>query len=151
VPEPWATRLVQEGGGTVLVDEATLWPGGKFVTTHLIVATKFLTQHPGAVSRLLQGQVEANDFVNANPTEAQKAVNAGIAKVTGKPLKDATIEAAWKHLTFTNDPIASSLASSAKHAEAVGLLAAVDLKGIYDLGPLNAILTKAGKAKVTGT
>ena len=39
VPEPWATRLVHEGGGHVLVDEADLWPDGKFVTTHLIVAT----------------------------------------------------------------------------------------------------------------
>jgi NitT/TauT family transport system substrate-binding protein len=27
VPEPWATRLVLEGGGSVLVDERTLWPG----------------------------------------------------------------------------------------------------------------------------
>ena len=26
VPEPWATRLIQEGGGTVLVDERDLWP-----------------------------------------------------------------------------------------------------------------------------
>src|SRR5262245_10744708 len=37
VPEPWSTRLVLEGGGTVLVDESTLWPGGRFVTTHVIV------------------------------------------------------------------------------------------------------------------
>ena len=35
--------------------------------------------------------------------------------------------------------------------EAVALLAKVSLKGIYDLGPLNAILTKAGKAKVVGS
>ncbi len=28
VPEPWATRLVLEGGGHVLVDEADLWPDG---------------------------------------------------------------------------------------------------------------------------
>ena len=26
VPEPWATRLITEGGGKVLVDERTLWP-----------------------------------------------------------------------------------------------------------------------------
>jgi NitT/TauT family transport system substrate-binding protein len=38
VPEPWATRLVQEGGAKVLVDERTLWPDGKFVTTQLVVA-----------------------------------------------------------------------------------------------------------------
>ena len=35
VPEPWATRLVNEGGGKMLVDEADLWPEGKFVTTQL--------------------------------------------------------------------------------------------------------------------
>jgi NitT/TauT family transport system substrate-binding protein len=151
VPEPWATRLVQEGGGSVLVDEASLWPGGKFVTTHLIVATKFLKDHPGAVSRLLHGQVEANDFVNANTAEAQTIVNDGIAKITGKPLKAEVIAAAWKNLTFTDDPIASSLAASAKHAQDVGLLDKVDLTGIYDLGPLNALLTKAGKPKVSAT
>ena len=38
VPEPWATRLIQEGGGKVLVDERDLWPDGQYVTTHLIVA-----------------------------------------------------------------------------------------------------------------
>ena len=26
VPEPWATRLIHEGGGKVLVDERDLWP-----------------------------------------------------------------------------------------------------------------------------
>jgi NitT/TauT family transport system substrate-binding protein len=29
VPEPWATRLVTEGGGKILVDEADLWPQGR--------------------------------------------------------------------------------------------------------------------------
>ena len=28
VPEPWATRLVQEAGGKVFVDEKSLWPDG---------------------------------------------------------------------------------------------------------------------------
>ena len=49
VPEPWATRLIKEGGGKVLVDEKTLWPDGKYVTTQLIVRTKFLEQYPGTV------------------------------------------------------------------------------------------------------
>ncbi len=35
VPEPWATRLVTEGGGKILVDEADLWPQGQYVTTQL--------------------------------------------------------------------------------------------------------------------
>lgn len=148
VPEPWATRLVQEGGGKVLVDEASLWPEGKFVTTHLVVRTEFLKDHPDAARRLVQGQVQSNDFVNQNPAEAQKAVNAGIAKITGKPVADAVIQAAWKNLTFTNDPVASSLKASAGHANAVGLLGKVDLKGIYDLSALNSVLKDAGQPEV---
>jgi NitT/TauT family transport system substrate-binding protein len=151
VPEPWVSRLVREGGGKVLVDEASLWPGGKFVTTHLIVATRFLEEHPEAVKRLLEGQVEANGFVNANPAESQQLVNTGIEKVTGKKLSDATIQAAWKNLAFTNDPVASSLTASAQHAEAVGLLDKVDLDGIYDVTPLNAVLKANGDAPVSDT
>ena len=66
VPEPWATRMIEEGGGHVLVDERDLWPDGKFVTTHLIVATEFLNAHPDVVKGLLEGQVAANQFVNEN-------------------------------------------------------------------------------------
>jgi NitT/TauT family transport system substrate-binding protein len=140
VPEPWATQLVSEGGGKVLVDERTLWPGGQFVTTHLVVRTAFLRQHPDTVRRLLDGQVEANDFVNKNPADAQLLVNQGIAKITGKKLSDAVIAASWKNLAFTNDPIATSLSGSAAHATAVGLLDKVNLAGIYALDPLNRVL-----------
>ena len=150
VPEPWATRLIQEGGGKVLVDEKTLWPGGKFVTTHLIVATKFLDAHPDVVKGLLEGQVAANDFVNKNPEEAQQIANAQIKAITGKALSDAVIKAAWQNLTFTNDPIASSLQANADSAISAGLLAKVDLTGIYDLGPLNDVLKAAGEPAVAG-
>jgi len=148
VPEPWATRLVQEGAGSVLVNEKDLWPGGQFVTTHLIVRTDFLKKHPETVKRLLQGQIDANDYVNAHPDEAMTLVNAAIGKLTGKTLKDATVKAAWANLTFTDDPAVASLTASAKHAEDIGLLKAVDLTGIYDLGPLNTLLKKAGEPPV---
>ena len=150
VPEPWATRLVQEGGGKVLVDERTLWPGGQFVTTQLIVRTQFLKQHPDAVRHLLEGQVRANDFVNQNPDVAQKVVNQGIAKITGKALPESVIKAAWANMTFTNDPIAASLKVSAAHATDVGLLDKVNLDGIYDLAPLNRVLADANQPAVKG-
>ncbi len=78
VPEPHLSRLVLEHGGKVLVDEKTLWPGGKFVTTHLIVRTEFLDEHPETVKRLLEGHVEANKYLADNATEAQAVVNIGI-------------------------------------------------------------------------
>jgi len=150
VPEPWATRMVQEGGGKVLVDEASLWPDGRFATTHLVVRAEFLRRHPDAVRRLLSGQVEADRFVNANPAEAQRLANQGIERVTGKKLPESLVSAAWRKLTFTNDPVASSLAVSAAHAAQVGLLDLdeVDLKGIYDLTLLNEVLSASGARTV---
>ena len=151
VPEPWATRLVQEGGGKVLVNEADLWPQGRFVTTELVVRTAFLKAHPAAVRELLDGQVKANAFVNAEPAKAQQQVNAGIEKITGKKLPDAVVAGAWKNLEFTNDPIASSLKVSAEHAQSVGLLPAVHLDGIYDLTILDDVLRGAGQPQVRGS
>jgi len=145
VPEPWATRLVQEGGGKVLVDERTLWPKGRYVTTQLIVRTEFLKDHPDAVKRLLEGQVAANDLIKSDPQRAQQLVAQGIDRATGKPLAADVIAASFQNLEFTNDPIASSLRKSAKDAEAVGLLKAVDLKGIYNLKLLNQVLEQQGE------
>jgi NitT/TauT family transport system substrate-binding protein len=145
VPEPWATRLVQEGGGKVLVDERTLWPKGRYVTTQLIVRTDFLKDHPDAVKRLLEGQVAANNLIKTDPQRAQQLVGQGIDRATGKPLAADVIAASFQNLAFTNDPIASSLRKSAKDAEAVGLLKAVNLKGIYNLKLLNQVLEQQGE------
>ena len=150
VPEPWATRLVKEGGGKVLVDERSLWPGGQFVTTQLIVSTSFLKAHPDVVENLLRGHIAATDWVNANPAEAQDVVNAGIAKVTGQAMNVDIIKASWGSMMFTFDPLASTLHKEAEDAKKVGLLSSdTNLDGIYDLSILNKLLTAAGKPPVS--
>lgn len=149
VPEPYASRLVLEGKGHVLVNEKSLWPKGRFVTTQVVVRTQFLEEHPDLVKRFLRGHVEAVDYLNRDPGAAQREVNAGLEKLTGKSLSDAVVARAWKNLTFTDDPVASSLRTSAKHAAAVGLLKPVDLDGLYDIGPLNQVLTAKGEPAVS--
>jgi NitT/TauT family transport system substrate-binding protein len=151
VPEPWVTRLVQEGSGKVLVDEKSLWPGGNFVTTQLVVRTEFLKDHPDAVKRLLEGHVAATDYVNDHTAEAQTAANAEIERITGKKLADGVVTTSWKSLHFTNNPIAASLKTGAKHAESIGLLKTVNLTGIYDPKLLNEVLSAAGKETVKTT
>jgi NitT/TauT family transport system substrate-binding protein len=150
VPEPWATRLVQEGGGKVLVDEADLWPDGRFVTTHLVVRTDYLADHPANVRALISGLLDAIDEANGNPDAAQEATNAGIEAITTKRLPAETIVGAWQNLTFTADPIASSLEKSKDDAVDVGLLDDVDLDGIYDLSILDELLAERGEPEVEG-
>jgi NitT/TauT family transport system substrate-binding protein len=150
VPEPNVSRLVLEHGGKILVDEKDLWPGGDFVTTHLIVRQDFLKKSPLTVKKLLQGHLDALSYIEQNDAEAQKVANAHLGALAGKPLKDEIVAAAFKNLTFTADPISTSLYASAKHAEEVELLKPVDLNGIYQLGPLNELLKAAGKPEVSG-
>jgi NitT/TauT family transport system substrate-binding protein len=150
VPEPWATRFIQEGGAHVLVDEADLWPEGGYVTTHLIVRTAFLEEHPDVVKGLISGLADAIDLIESDPDQAKELTNEGIEALTDKPLTEEVIDAAWENLTFTLDPIASSLEESAKDAEAAGLLEPVDLSGIYDLSLLNEILADHGDDEVDG-
>ncbi len=151
VPEPWATRLIREAGARVLVDERDLWPDGQYVTTHLMVATTFLDANPEVVRRILLATIQAVDFANASPAEAQAIVNGEIEKYTTKKLGEDLLKAAWGNLTFTVDPVAGSLGKSASDAEALGLLRDPgDLAGLYDLGPLNAILRGLGRPEVSG-
>ena len=150
VPEPYASRMVLEGGGHVLVDEQDLWPDGKFVTTHLIVRTEFLEQYPDTVAALLRGHVAAVELATGDADAAKTAVNAGLEAAGGKALDAEVLDRAWSELTVTYDPIASALAKSAENGVAAGTTAEqVELDGIYDLRLLNAVLAEEGQSTVS--
>jgi NitT/TauT family transport system substrate-binding protein len=149
VPEPNLSRMILESKGKLLVNEKELWPNGQFVTTHLIVKQEFLKKYPETVKKLLQGHLAAEKLIATDSAGAQKVANEQLGALSGKPLKDEILASAFKNLTFTNDPVASSLYTSAQHAQDVGLLKPVDLKGIYDLGPLNELLKADGQPAVS--
>ncbi|WP_328751320.1 ABC transporter substrate-binding protein [Streptomyces sp. NBC_00285] len=147
VPEPTASKLVAEGG-KVLLDEASLWPDKKFVITNIIVRQDFLKEHPKAVEAVLKASVEANKWINANPDAAKAAANKQLEADSGKALKPAVLDPAWKSIQFTNDPLAATLNTEAEHAVKAGLLKKPDLSGIYDLTILNKVLKADGESTV---
>ena len=140
-PAPYDLEMVSDGG-TVLFTETG-------VTTLLVVSQSFLSAHPAIVADLLKAQIQANDFIKSSPAAAQADANAELASYTGKPLKASIVAAAFKEITFTNDPDASSLASDASQAVSLGLLKPVNLSGIFDLSPLNKALAAAGESQVS--
>ncbi|WP_393062078.1 aliphatic sulfonate ABC transporter substrate-binding protein [Streptomyces sp. LN549] len=147
VPEPTASKLVEQGA-KVLLDESTLWPDNKFVITNIIVSQKFLSEHPDVVEAVLRGSVNTNAWINANPDKAKASANAALKTLSGKELPADVLDPAWKSIQFTDDPLAATLDTEAKHAVKAGLLDETDLTGIYDLKPLNKILKAAGKPEV---
>lgn len=149
VPQPYAAKL-EAAGGKVLVDEATLWPpNGQFVTTNLVVTTKFLAAHPDVIANLLKGLSSSIDLIKSNPTQAAQLVSTGIAKASGKALAVSLVTSSFKSITFTLDPIASSLKKDAKSAEALGFIKSTDLANIYDLTLVNKLLVSQGKPAIT--
>jgi len=143
-PAPYDVEMVNDGG-KVLFSE----PG---VTTLLVVTQSFLSAHPAIVADLIKAQVEANDFIKSNPTQAEADANAELAAYTGKPLKSSLVAASFKEITFTDDPDEASLTQDASEAVSLGLLKPVsNLSGIFDLGPLNTALAAAGEPQVSGS
>jgi NitT/TauT family transport system substrate-binding protein len=150
LPEPWASRLVLEAGGKTLLDEKTLWPDEKFQTTILISSRQFLEDHPETIEALIKGEVAETEAIESNPTQAQTDLNKAIGDLTGKPLADTTIQAAFANIQPTWDPLAGTLNTIAEHGVEAGTLASVpDLSGIYDLTALNKVLVAAGKPPVS--
>jgi NitT/TauT family transport system substrate-binding protein len=149
LPEPWSSRLVLDAGARVLLDEASLWPDGKFPTTVLIVRTQFLQEHPATVKALLTGLLASIDFANTDKAAAQTVVNDQLKAATGKALAPAVIDRAFKTIQITDDPLAATFPQLAKDQVTAGIAKeAPAVAGFADLGPLNDVLSKAGKPAV---
>jgi NitT/TauT family transport system substrate-binding protein len=150
VPEPYESEFVLQGKGVLEVDEASIWPNGEFPTTVLVVTQSLLQNHPDIVSDLLKGLVKSENWINSNESTAPAAVNTALAATTGgKLLKSAVLKLAWTHLSFLLDPLAADLQTDANNAEKLTFNATANIKGILDLGPLNAILSAAGEPTVS--
>jgi NitT/TauT family transport system substrate-binding protein len=150
VPEPYESEFILQGKGMLAVDEASLWPNGQFPTTVLVVTQSLLQNHPDIVSDLLKGLVKSVNWINANESAAPAAVNTALAASTGgKLLKSSVLALAWTHLSFVLDPFAADLQTDANNADQLAFNKTAGVKGILDLGPLNAILTAAGDPTVS--
>ncbi|HKR72471.1 MAG TPA: ABC transporter substrate-binding protein [Candidatus Nitrosocosmicus sp.] len=148
VPEPWATRLVEEAGGKVFLDEKTLWPDGKFVTGNIIVRTDYLRDNPDVIKKLLEAHVDETLWINNNTEAATKEFNTQLKKITGQEISENVLNKAYGNLEITYDPLKSTLYKSANDAYDLGFIEKgkdrPNLSGIYDTTILNEVLAEKG-------
>jgi NitT/TauT family transport system substrate-binding protein len=149
-PEPYPSLLVDQGLGEVYLDEAELWPDGQFVTTHLLVSTPYMENHRDVVRRLVEANVEAITLMNEDPQAAKAAAQAELITAGAPSLDQTVVDAAWDKLTFTWDPIASSLHVGAEDAFDLGYIEEnpSNILDLYRLDDLNAVLQEQGEAPV---
>jgi NitT/TauT family transport system substrate-binding protein len=148
VPEPWATRLVQEADGKVFLDEKALWPEGKFVTGNLIVRTDYLRDNPEIIKKLLEAHVDETLKINNDIAAAAKEFNTQLNKITGQEISEGVLNEAYSNLELTYDPLKLTLFKSANDAYDLGFIEKgkdrPNLSGIYDTALLNEVLVEKG-------
>ncbi|MGP9651698.1 ABC transporter substrate-binding protein [Glutamicibacter sp. AOP38-B1-38] len=133
LPEPHASLLVEQYGAHRLVDEATLWPDGKFPTTVLVVNQDFLEEHPQTVKELVAANAEAIGWLNsAEPAERLAAVQEALTGINGSSLPDTVIGAALGEVGFDENPLESTFPTLMEHLESVGLGDSGDLSKIVN-------------------
>lgn len=132
VPEPWGARLVAEAGGRILVDERSLWDGGRFPATILVVSTRALERRPADVAALLRAHLALTRRWQGDPEGFGRLANDGYGRRTGKPLEDAVLRDALSRLEPLEDPMPAQLARLAGHAQALGFAPPGDASGLVD-------------------
>lgn len=149
MPEPWATRLTVEGKGKVFLNESSLWPGGQFATTIIVVRQAFYNTYPNIVKSFLQASVDTVQYIQSNAASAEQIANEQILQITGSPMKSAELPLAFQDLQITYDPLASTVNEQANRSYTLGFVKSKpDLTNFYNLGPLNSVLTSRGLATV---
>jgi NitT/TauT family transport system substrate-binding protein len=151
IPQPYASLILAEAKAHVFLDERSLWPGGNFSTAELVVATPFLTAHPDVVERVVMAHVNETLWINSHLTQAAALMNATLAKVTGLGISPKVLTGSLATLSYTYDPLATSVRQQAADAFELGFLgsSSPNLGGLFDLTILNRVLSQLGLAAVS--
>lgn len=133
VPEPWATILVEELGGTRLFFEETLWPEKKFASVLLIGRAEYVENNPEIIQRWINSHDNTVKWINENPEETILLFNQFMKKTLGKTLPEEIVRISLSNLEITSDPISDSIEIFAERANSLGYLGrnGYDLEGIF--------------------
>ena len=144
-PAPYDVQMAN-AGGRVLVDEATLWPGGQYASANLVATGRFLRSNSDIIMSLLRAHIQATQILSQNSFQAVPAITAELKTLTHTTLTPALVAASLAQITFTSDPIAATLATQAQHATAIGIpQPTAGLTSLYDLTLLNLLLRLTGQ------
>jgi NitT/TauT family transport system substrate-binding protein len=125
--EPWVSRLENEAGGKVLVEEPDT------ATTVLVSSVKFLNEKRELVNKFWQAHRELTDWILKNPEEAQKIVKAELLAETRSDMSAELIAHAWKRIIFTSEIPRASVQAFVVNSQKAGFMkTAPDISRLFE-------------------
>jgi sulfonate transport system substrate-binding protein len=114
--EPWVSRLEQEAGGKILVEEKDA------VTTVLVSSVRFLATQRELVRRFVAAHRELTEWIKKNPDEAQRMLRDELRATFRADMSPELVARAWGRMTVTGDTSLAAFQSFVTMAQNVGFL-----------------------------
>lgn len=114
--EPWVSRLEQEAGGKVLIDDRSA------ITTVLVARAEVLQTRRALVRKLVAAHRELTEWIKANPAEAQRLAREELDAETHAKFAPELVTSAWKRIVLTSDVSLDALKELISSAQSVGFL-----------------------------
>src|SRR5207249_2877709 len=125
--EPWISRLEQEAGGRILVDDRDA------ITTVLVSRTEFLSSRRELVRKLVAAHRELTEWIKTHPDEAQQMAREELDAELRAKLSPELVASAWNRVVLTSDVSVDALKTYVASARSVGFLRDVpDISGLIE-------------------
>jgi hypothetical protein len=117
----------------------------------MAVATSYLNAHADVVQRLVLANVEEIQWMNQHLSQASLDINSSIYQLSGIALSEPVLNQSISTLSFTCDPLISSVDQQSQNAYVLGFLGSTEpnLSGLFNLTYLNNALTQLQLPTVT--
>lgn len=150
VPEPWATRLIDEIGVNVLLGSGEVWDAGDYSTAVVVVSAKFYEKNKDLVKKFLQTHIDITEYINEHPEEAMKKINDKIGELTGSKLSENILKNSFSNMIVTFDPNVSSVNKFMTIYQEEGFVKSIpDKNKIYDFEILNELLRDKNLSEIS--
>jgi NitT/TauT family transport system substrate-binding protein len=125
--EPWVSRLENEAGGEILLDEASA------LTTVVVASTKALKEKPEQIAKFLRAHRSLTQWIKDHTDEAQEILNEGLKAETSRAMPIDLVKKSWGRITFSTDIKGAEFTEFLAKAQQVGFLQdAADVSGIVE-------------------
>jgi NitT/TauT family transport system substrate-binding protein len=114
--EPWISRLEQEAGGKILIDDRNA------ITTVLVSRTDFLSSQRTLVKNFVAAHRDLTEWIKTHPDDAQRMAREELDAELRAKFSPELVASAWKRVVLTSDVSLDALKTFVSSARSVGFL-----------------------------